>query len=63
MNKIVQIATGSYTYKNHENFNPKQETSHCIYALGDDGIVYKHHHDTNNWIPLLDKNNLAHYDK
>ena len=55
--KIIQIATGQYTYSScNDNEEEIQATSHCIYALDEDGVVYKHFNQGNKWVPLLEKN-------
>lgn len=59
--KIVQIATGGYTYMGFNEGTEKDYVaqSHAIYALDDQGVVYKHNNMKDSWVPLLEKNHRS----
>ena len=62
--KIIQIATGTYNYMQPSRYGDDTEMfSHCVYALGDDGVVYKYMNASKKWVPLLEKQLNYHNDK
>lgn len=49
--KFKKITTGTYSYYNKSN---KKFTSHCIYALDEEGNVYKWIGNIKKWIRIED---------
>lgn len=48
---FIQIFTGEYTYT---NFHGEKVKSHCLYALGENGEVYKYIPKERKWIIMED---------
>lgn len=50
--KFKQITTGAYTYMNRDGY--KQDTSHAVYGLDEEGYVWKFVPKKGEWFRLED---------
>lgn len=57
--KIIQIASGQYSFQEYDNIKKKniQSIGHVLYGLDEEGYVYKMHPRDKSWVKIDDLKN------